>query len=138
MSLRERDILLSTWRDIGKIFKGKRKKLEREQTFYRRVKGKNPASFAVAESVVQIVALAEDLINGVDQFIVIEAFELGFVDNRDYSGNDAQNVYRFVIAAVGPGRERRIHPPCGLRYPELKTDRIPVPDRYGTIQDFNP
>ena len=34
----------------------------------------------MAESVVQIVALAEDLINGVDQFIVIEAFELGFVD----------------------------------------------------------
>ena len=54
----------------------------------------------MAESVVQIVALAEDLINGVDQFIVIEAFELGFVD-IEILGNDAQNVYRFVIAAVG-------------------------------------
>ena len=54
----------------------------------------------MAESVVQIVALAEDLINGVDQFIVIEAFELGFVDIEIF-GNDAQNVYRFVIAAVG-------------------------------------
>ena len=54
----------------------------------------------MAESVVQIVALAEDLINGVNQFIVIEAFELGFVD-IEILGNDAQNVYRFVIAAVG-------------------------------------
>ena len=35
-----------------------------------------------------------------DRFIVIEAFELGFVDIEIF-GNDAQNVYRFVIAAVG-------------------------------------
>ena len=77
----------------------------------------------MAESVVQIVALAEDLINGVDQFIVIEAFELGFVD-IEILGNDAQNVYRFVIAAVGRIENCVLILLVFYDIQKLKTDRI--------------
>ena len=79
----------------------------------------------MAESVVQIVALAEDLINGVDQFIVIEAFELGFVD-IEILGNDAQNVYRFVIAAVGRIENCVLILLVFYDIQKLKTDRISV------------
>ena len=79
----------------------------------------------MAESVVQIVALAEDLINGVDQFIVIEAFELGFVD-IEILGNDAQNVYRFVIAAVGRIENCVLILLVLYDIQKLKTDRISV------------
>lgn len=79
----------------------------------------------MAESVVQIVALAEDLINGVDQFIVIEAFELGFVDIEIF-GNDAQNVYRFVIAAVGRIENCVLILLVFYDIQKLKTDRISV------------
>ena len=79
----------------------------------------------MAESVVQIVALAEDLINGVDQFIVIEAFELGFVDIK-ILGNDAQNVYRLIVAAVGWVENGVFILLVFYDIQKLKTDRISV------------
>ena len=76
-------------------------------------------------SVIQIVALAENLVNGVDQFVVIEAFELGFVDIK-ILGNDAQNVHRLIVAAVGRVENCILILLVFYDIQKLKTDRISV------------
>ena len=76
-------------------------------------------------SVIQIVAFAENLVNGVDQLVVIETFELGFVDIK-ILGNDAQNVYRLIVAAVGRVENGVLILLLFYDIQKLKTDRISV------------